>query len=151
MHTLTARVHKFGILSKLKPTPKRQILNEENIIKSMIGHSLSMYKIMMISLIPFCTSSSYLLHVSHIIVAIIHGHTSKMFFFLTPRLLLFWSPCYWYLHNASPTLTQLQLDIIYKGMEVTEYQAYMSIALHQIFSPVCITFKSLGIYYVYWM
>jgi hypothetical protein len=69
---LTATVHKFGVLSKYeyKPTPKRQILEEENIIKSMIGRSLSTYKIIMINLIPFCTSSafhisSYLLHMSH--------------------------------------------------------------------------------------
>jgi hypothetical protein len=40
MHNLTVRV-----LSKHKPTLKRQILKEENIMKSMIGHSLSTYKI----------------------------------------------------------------------------------------------------------
>jgi hypothetical protein len=41
------------------------------------------------------------------------------------------------------------MDTIYNGMEVTEYQAYRAIGIHQIFSPVSIIFKSLGIYYIY--
>jgi hypothetical protein len=45
MHNLMARDHKKRVQSKNKPTQKRQILKQENIIKSMIGHSLSTYKI----------------------------------------------------------------------------------------------------------
>jgi hypothetical protein len=43
MHSLTARVRKIGVLSKEKPTQKRQILKEHT-IKSMIGRSLSTLK-----------------------------------------------------------------------------------------------------------
>jgi hypothetical protein len=45
MHNLTPRVHKIRVLSKYKSTLKRQILREENIVKSAIGYDLSTYKI----------------------------------------------------------------------------------------------------------
>jgi hypothetical protein len=40
MHNLMARVKKIRVFSEQKPKLKRQIVKEENIMKSMTGHSL---------------------------------------------------------------------------------------------------------------
>jgi hypothetical protein len=42
---LMARIRKIRVLSKYKSTLKSQIIKEENITKSMMGLSLSTYKV----------------------------------------------------------------------------------------------------------
>jgi hypothetical protein len=45
MSNIRARVQEIRVLSKWKPTLKRRILKEENIIEAMLGHSMLTYKI----------------------------------------------------------------------------------------------------------